>query len=166
MQASRSDTAGPTVRGRAWRRLLEGHRDLVTALDAELKRRVGLDLQYYDVMVHVIEGGGGRRMTDLAEAVVLSKSGLTSLVDRMERDGLIERRADPEDRRATRIALTKEGEARYREASACHREIVHRIFTSHVTDEEARVIAETLERVRRELAGDGADGAIGKDPRG
>jgi len=123
----------------------------VQLLGEEMKRGAGLDLRFYDVMLHISEGTDGRRMTELAQAVVLSKSGFTSLVDRMERAGLIERRPDPDDRRATRVVLTRDGEERFREAAVIHREVVHRIFTSVVTVDEARVILEALGRVRRRL---------------
>lgn len=148
MQGSRSSPEGPTVQGLAWRALLEGYRDLVRFLEEEFVRATGVELQYYDVMLHVSEGVGGRRMTDLAEAVVLSKSGLTSLVDRMERDGLLERRPDPTDRRATRIVLTHAGKECFEAVSGHHRGVVRRIFTSRVSEEEAAVILEVMERLR------------------
>lgn len=138
-----------TIQGRAWRALLEGHRDLVRYLETTFSPDV--PLQYYDVMLHVSEAEGGLRMTDLAERIVLSKSGLTSLVDRMEEDGLVERRPDPADRRATRIVLTPGGEERFAEVSEHHHETVHRIFTSRVTAAEARVIVDVMERVLQGL---------------
>lgn len=150
MQESRSQAKVPSIRGRAWRALLEGSRDLLRTLDRQLLEGVGLDLRYYDVLLHVAEGEGGRRMTELADAIILSKSGLTSLVDRMEREGLLERRPDPTDRRAILVTLTAHGADRFREASQRHRTLVRQMFTSRVSDEEAAVIVEVLERVRRE----------------
>lgn len=147
MQGPQSGAGEPSIQGRAWRALLVVTEELIRVLDSELQRSVGLDLQQYDVMLHVSEGDQGRRMTELAQAVVLSKSGLTSLVDRMERDGLLERKPDPSDRRATRIVLTAVGADRFREAAACHRDVVHRIFTSHVQAEEALAMVSALERV-------------------
>lgn len=141
----------PKVQGQAWRTLMETHRDLVRWLEEAFRSRVDLELQYYDVMLHTSEGEDGRRMTDLADVVVMSKSGLTSLVDRMEGDGLLERRPDPEDRRVTRIVLTEAGEARFAEASALHREMVREVFTSHVSAEEAEMIRDVLERVKERL---------------
>jgi DNA-binding MarR family transcriptional regulator len=140
-----------SVQGRAWRSLVEITHALLRELERELVERVGLNLQQYDVMLHISEGNGGRRMTELADAVVLSKSGLTSLVDRMEAEGLLERRPDPDDRRATRVVLSRHGKALFREASSAHREVVHRIFVDRVSGMEAKVIADVLERVRREL---------------
>jgi DNA-binding MarR family transcriptional regulator len=157
MQGSRFVGHGPSPQGRAWRILLTVGQKLVRNLDEAMQKGVGLDLQRYDVMLHVSEGEGGRRMTELARAVVLSKSGLTALVDRMEADGLLERRPDPGDRRATRVVLTGEGESRFREASAHHREVVHRIFIDRVTEDEAVVMAGALERIRRELDGERGD---------
>lgn len=146
-QGAPSARRQPTVQGRAWRALLETHRDIVRYLEKEFRHGAGIELQYYDVMFHASEGEGGRRMTELAEAVVLSKSGLTSLIDRMEREGLVARRPDPDDRRAIRIVLTKEGEKRFAEASRHHRGVVRRIFTSVVTEEEATAMVEALRRV-------------------
>ncbi len=122
-------------------------------MDREFRENTPLDVQRYDIMFHVAEVPGGCRMTDLADAVVQSKSGLTSVVDRMAAEGLIERRPDPEDRRVIRIVLTKLGERRLAEASAHHRVVVRRLFTERVTDAEARVIVDVLERVRGALSG-------------
>jgi DNA-binding MarR family transcriptional regulator len=78
----------------------------------------------------------------------------------MEKEGLVERRPDPHDRRATRIVLTAEGDKRFAEVSAHHRETVHRVFTSKVTAEEAAVIVDVLERVLDGLReGEGAEAA-------
>lgn len=107
-----------------------------------------MDLRYYDVLLHVAEGEGGRRMTELADAIILSKSGLTSLVDRMEREGLLERRPDPRDRRAILVTLTAHGAERFREASELHRAFVRQMFTSRLSDEEAAMIVDVLARVR------------------
>jgi DNA-binding MarR family transcriptional regulator len=137
--------------GKAWRMLLEVHRDVVAYLEADFRKGLGLELVHYDVLLHVWESDGGLRMTDLAEAVVLSKSGLTSVVDRMEAQGLIRRQPDAADRRATRIGLTEAGEARYREAAAYHARTVRRIFTSLVTEKEAGVLEDVLSRVRERV---------------
>jgi DNA-binding MarR family transcriptional regulator len=149
MQGPRADREEPTVQVRAWRAMLEGYRDLFRFLEKEFVRGAGVEVHYYDVMLHVSEAAGGRRMTDLADAVVLSKSGLTSLVDRMERDGLLERRPDPMDRRATRIVLTEAGMERFEAVSRHHRGVVGRIFTSQLSEEEATVIVDVMERLRR-----------------
>lgn len=152
-ESSSPEAPGPTVQGRAWRAFLETHRDVVAFLEREFRAGAGVELVHYDVMLHVSEGGeGGRRMTDLARAVVLSKSGLTALVDRMERDGLIARKADAEDRRVVRVVLTPTGRKRLTEASEHHRGVVRRIFTSRVSEEEAEVLLGVFARLREAVA--------------
>lgn len=151
-------TPGPTIQGRAWRALLETHRELIARVAEEFTTNTPLELKQYDVMFHVSEASNGIRMTDLANAVVLTKSGLTSLVDRMEVAGLIERRPDPDDRRATRIHITSEGWKRFAEASLHHREVVRQIWTARMGDEEAAVIVDVLARVREGLREDRSKG--------
>lgn len=142
----------PTIQGRAWRLLIEISRDLFPLLDQEFRANTGLDLQRYDIMLHVSESPGGCRMTDLAGAIVTSKSGLTSIIDRMEADGLLERRPDPDDRRVTRLRLTKLGEERFAQASRHHRSVVRRIFTSRVSDSEAHMVVDVLQRLREDVS--------------
>lgn len=116
-----------------------------------VKAHISLELQHYDMMFHIKEASEGMRMTAQANAVVLTKSGLTSLVDRMEASGLIERPPDSRDRRTTRIHLTALGEESLAAASRHHRSVVRHLWTSRVSDEEATVIVDVLERVRAGL---------------
>lgn len=141
----------PTIQGRAWRLLLETHSELITRIEEEFRSHTPIELQQYDLMFHVSEASDGLRMTDLANAVLLTKSGLTSLVDRMEAAKLIERRPDPRDRRATRIHLTPVGEEKLALASRHHRNVVRQIWTSRLSEEEAAVILDVLARVRAGL---------------
>lgn len=152
VHGSEADGNGVTLRGHAWREIVEVSMALTQQLDRELRRRAGMDIQTYDVLLHLTEADAQQRMSDLATAVVLSKSGFTALADRIEREGLIQRQPDPADRRVTRVRLTPEGVARFRAASNHHREIVHEIFFSAVTEEEAGVIVAALRRVRAGFA--------------
>jgi len=136
----------------AWRAILELHRTALPLLDAELSAGTPLDLQQYDALLHVLEAGPeGIRMTDLARGIVLSKSGLTALVDRLENDGLVRRTPDPDDRRAYRIVLTEEGEAAFRSAASVHEAGIHRHVTSKLSRDEAVTIATALRRVEESL---------------
>jgi DNA-binding MarR family transcriptional regulator len=130
----------------------------MTRVEQEFKAHTPIELQQYDVLFHVSEASDGVRMTDLANAVVLTKSGLTSLVDRMEDAKLIERRADPQDRRATRIHVTPLGEGKLAAASRHHRNVVRQIWSSRMSDEEATVIADVLARVRAGLLEESSEG--------
>ena len=129
---------------------MEIHGAIVPILDSELMEKAGIDIQTYDALLHVFEAREqGIRMADLASAVVISKSGITSLVDRLEANSLVRRNLDPDDRRATRITLTAPGEATFRAAAQVHLAGIEEHFASQISDEEARGIAETLERIRR-----------------
>lgn len=125
-------------------------------LDDELRAQTDLDLQAYDALLHVFEGGDeGIRMTDLAREIVLSKAGLTSLVDRLQQRGLVQRVPDPTDRRVMRITLTHDGERTFRAAARVHLAGIHEHVTQHLTDKEAHAIATAFERIRTISLGDG-----------
>jgi DNA-binding MarR family transcriptional regulator len=89
-------------------------------------------------------------MRDLGRAVVISKSGLTGLVDRMERAGLVERAGDPGDRRIVHVTLTRAGAEVYGRARADHRRAVSDAFLRHVDAREAAVLERALRRIREE----------------
>jgi len=88
------------------------------------------------------------RMRDLADAVVLSRSGLTRLVDRLQREGLIEREQCASDARGAYAVLTETGRGRLREAQPLHRESVRRRFLSRFSDDELRELAVFWERLQ------------------
>ncbi|MDP9496424.1 MAG: MarR family transcriptional regulator, partial [Actinomycetota bacterium] len=91
----------------AWRTFLRAHAVLVRRLEAELVAEHDLPLASYDVLVQLSEAPQQRlRMTELADRVLLSRSGLTRLVDRLVRDGLVERQACSEDARGMLAVLT------------------------------------------------------------
>jgi DNA-binding MarR family transcriptional regulator len=90
----------------------------------------------------------GIRMADLANKVVLSKSGLTTLVDRLEEKGLLRRLPDHADRRATRITITDAGIDAFRAAATVHLDGIARHFADRITSAEAKALAEVLERVQ------------------
>ncbi|MEP6871568.1 MAG: MarR family transcriptional regulator [Anaerolineaceae bacterium] len=138
----------------AWRTFLEAHVRITERLGAELQLERGLPLSWYDVLVQLQEAPGSRlRMTELAGAVLLSKSGLTRLVDRMNADGMVERCPDPGDRRGTFVQLTPAGFERLREAAPVHLRGVQHHFGQHLSDVEARALAVTLGKVISGLAG-------------
>jgi DNA-binding MarR family transcriptional regulator len=124
---------------------------IVPKLNDDLQEKSGIDIHTYDALLHVFEAGEqGIRMADLASAVVISKSGITSLVDRLEASAHVRRNPDPDDRRATRITMTASGELTFRAAAMVHRAGIQEYFASLMSDEEARSIAQTLERVFRD----------------
>ena len=126
---------------RAWRGMLRAHSRLVKALDAQLEHDHALPLSSYEVLVHLSEADGGRmRMCDLADSILLSRSGLTRLVDRLERDGLLERVACDDDARGSFAQLTGEGRTRLTKARATHLDNVRALFLDHFSDEDIEVL--------------------------
>jgi DNA-binding MarR family transcriptional regulator len=150
MSDSRQQDHHPDIRLQAWRAILETYATLLPLFDAELRESVHLEVPTYDALLHAYEAGSsGIRMTDLAQKVVLTKSGLTARVDRLERQGLLQRVPDPNDRRATRITLTDRGTAVFREAAFSHMADIARHFSRLISVEEAQVIVAALERVQQ-----------------
>jgi DNA-binding MarR family transcriptional regulator len=133
---------------RAWRGMLRTHATLTKALDAELEAAHGLPLSSYEVLLHLGDADGRRmRMSDLADSVILSRSGLTRLVDRMEREGLIERQSCPSDARGSFATLTAAGRRKLTAARATHLAGVRSMFLDHFTPEEQEVLGAAWERV-------------------
>ena len=133
---------------RAWRAFLEAHSHVVNRLATELEHETGLPLTWYDVLVQLSEADENRlRMTELADRVLLSKSGLTRLVDRMCAAGLVDRSADTEDRRGRWVEMTASGRSRLVSAAPIHLRGVRDYFTSYLTDAEAASLESALERI-------------------
>src|SRR3954451_7390681 len=94
----------------AWRGFLRVHASLMKALDGELEAAHGLPLTSYEVLIYLAEQPEGKlRMRDLADKVLLSRSGLSRLADRLERAGLVEREPCPDDARGAFAVLTAAG---------------------------------------------------------
>jgi DNA-binding MarR family transcriptional regulator len=132
----------------AWRGLLRVHASMTKALDAELAREHGLPLSSYEVLLFLADAPGGRlRMSDLADGVLLSRSGLTRLVDRMERDGLLRRERCEDDARGYHAAITDKGSALFQRARRTHLDGVRERFLSRLSPDELRTLAELWEKL-------------------
>lgn len=134
----------------AWRGFLEAHRRVVDVLEGELREDEDLPLSWYDVLVQLSEVPDRcLRMQDLADAVLLSKSGLTRLVDRMEQAGLVERVPFPDDGRGVMARMTDAGFARLRDAAPTHIRGVRAHFVDVLKPGEAAVLASVLGRITK-----------------
>jgi DNA-binding MarR family transcriptional regulator len=152
--SSETDVDWVDARGmRAWRALLQAHAHVTRVLEAELDAAHRLPLASYDVLVQLAEAPNRElRMSELADAVLLSRSGLTRLVDRMEREGLVARRSCPSDARGTLATLTPAGLDRLRAASGTHLKGVGRHVLSHFSRAEQEQLAELLGRLSPQYA--------------
>jgi DNA-binding MarR family transcriptional regulator len=136
----------PTELG-AWRGMLRVHSALVKALDAELLATHGLPLTSYEVLINLQAAPGRRRrMAELADGVLLSRSGTTRLVDRLERDGLLERDTCDSDGRGCFAVLTERGEELLSQARATHLEGVRERFLRHFAPDELEQMAKWWDR--------------------
>lgn len=132
----------------AWRGLLRVHATLAKRLDAELESAHGLPLTSYEVLHYLEDAPDGRmRMCDLASAIQLSRSGLTRLVDRLERDGLLSRCSCDHDARGAYACLTEDGRERLSAARQTHLTSVREHFLSRFSPSELRTIAGLWERL-------------------
>lgn len=137
----------------AWHTFLQAHASVLERLEAELQYERALPLSWYDVLVQLSEAPANRlRMTELAGAVLLSKSGLTRLIDRMNAAALVARSPDPGDRRGTFVQLTPAGLERLRDAAPVHLRGVQEHFGAYLSEADARCLATALGKVVEGLA--------------
>lgn len=133
----------------AWRAFLTAHAAVIDQIDRDLAAAGVLPLGWYDVLIELHEAPERRlRLHELAHAVVLSRSGLTRLVDRLEAAGLLCRQPDPTDRRGAFAALTDAGLAALQHTWPAYARGIVAHFARHLSDEEARILGGALERVR------------------
>jgi len=132
----------------AWRWLLRTHAAVVPAIAADLARAGVVPLAWYDVLLELANAPDRRlRMSQLGERAVLSRTRVSRIVDELEREGLVERVADPHDRRATIAALTPAGRRAVARAAPHYLDSVERHFSSLLDDHEREVVARALQKV-------------------
>jgi DNA-binding MarR family transcriptional regulator len=133
----------------SWGALMMLHRSVLQRLDSELQRTAGLAVTEFDVLITLYNAPDQRlTMSALAERVLLSPAGATHLVTRLERDHLVRREVDPNDRRKWFAVLTDDGDAALRSARRAHNDVLRETLFAHTTPADLR----TLRRVWRRLA--------------
>jgi DNA-binding MarR family transcriptional regulator len=134
----------------AWRSFLRTHAHLLRQLEQDLLVNRKIPLASYDVLVQLAEAPDWRlRMSELADAVLLSRSGLTRLVDRLQREGMVERQPDPEDARGLFTVLTPQGRSALRDAAAVHLTGVTELVVDRLTDEELHQLQALMNKLDR-----------------
>ncbi|MBM3935020.1 MAG: MarR family transcriptional regulator [SAR202 cluster bacterium] len=132
----------------AWKTLLQTHSRVVRTLEEEMDRDQGLPLTWYEILGHLRAAPESRlRMQTLAESILLSRSGLTRLFDRMEEAGLVLRAPCAEDRRGTWATLTEKGKEVYSKASPGHISGIQQHFSRHISDDDASAIIEAFSKI-------------------
>ncbi len=131
----------------AWRTFLTAHATLIRQLEAELEERESLALSDFDVLVQLHVAGGTLRMRDLAESVLLSRSGMTRRVDRLEEAGYVSRVACETDRRGSFAHLTDAGRERMQQALPVHLQGIADHFLAPLGADELGTIRTTLAKL-------------------
>lgn len=129
-----------------WKAFINAHDRITRQINADLAARDLPDLTVYDALWALRTGADGRRrMGELAEAVVLSRTAIVRLVDRLEKAGLARREPVPEDRRGSYVVITPEGRALLKRMWPVYSAGIERLFAAHAT----RSLAAALDRMAR-----------------
>lgn len=152
----------------AWRAFLISHSIVSRRLDDELRLEQGISLAEYDALLQLAYSPERRlRMNQLADRVLLSRSGVTRLVDRLEGDGLVRRISCPSDARGAEAVLTEAGLARLREASGTHLRGVERYFLEALSSDDLaaldRALGAVIDHAARGTAFEGCNARMTPD---
>jgi DNA-binding MarR family transcriptional regulator len=132
----------------AWRSYLQSHASIVRELDAELVAEHGMTARDYEVLLYLAQAPDRKLpMSALAESIMLTRSGITRLVDGLVAGGLIERIACPNDARVSYAQLTDGGYEKLRDAGSTHIASIRRLFLEHFSSEEIDSLASLLGRL-------------------
>lgn len=131
----------PDTKFRAWYGSLQASMRSFDVIEREFEQRTGLPLSWYEVLIFLHKGGEDRRrMSELAESLLISRGGATRVIARIEQAGLVRRETPADDRRATYAVLTDQGRETAESVKAVHFEIVQKHFSDHITEEEAETM--------------------------
>jgi len=125
-----------------WAGFLRSHSRITGYLSVELEGGHGLTVREFEVLLKLdVAGRKGLRITELADRVYLTPSGLSRLIDRMEERGFVQRATDAADQRANTVTMTREGGALFRRAAGSHRQRVRECFLQRLTPEQRSTLA-------------------------
>jgi DNA-binding MarR family transcriptional regulator len=132
----------------AWRSYLQSHATILRLLDAELVSEHGITTRDYEVLLYLAQAPERKLpMSALAESTMLTRSGITRLVDGLVADGCIQRASCPSDARVSYAQLTDEGLSKLRSAGCTHVGSIRRLFLEHFSAEETSQLASMLRRL-------------------
>jgi len=132
----------------AWHGMLTVYTRVMRDLDRNLLASHQISVREFDVLITLFNAADFRlRMSDLAQRVMLSPSGLTRLVERLERSHLVERQTDPADARSFRAVLSELGAQRLEEARSTHNAVIRAHLTDRLNEVELRQLGATWAKV-------------------
>jgi DNA-binding MarR family transcriptional regulator len=144
---SSGEPAGDLLALRTWVRLLAVQKRALAAIRDDLERE--MTMPRFDLLANLARSDG-QTLASLSRSMLVTAGNLTGLVDRAARDGMVERRADPADRRAWRVHLTPKGERAYRVAERRHAARVSKLFAG-LSPVELSTIARLLDKLKASL---------------
>ncbi len=137
-----------TVDLTSWVTFLRAHAAITRELSAQLQREHGLTLNDYEVLLHLSHADGFMmRRVDLAESILLTASGITRLLEGLERTGLVEKANCASDARVSYAKLTDAGRRKLRAAAVTHLRGVDELFTGRYSGSELDTLAQLLARL-------------------
>jgi DNA-binding MarR family transcriptional regulator len=140
----------------AWRAFIAAHALVCRRLDEDLRVEHGMSLAEYSALLHLAGSPGHRlRMSQLADGVFLSRSGVTRLIDRLEADGFVARSHCPTDGRGAEAVLTDRGLDRLRSASAAHLRGIEQYFLAQIRAADLATVERSLRAVGDRIQRDG-----------
>lgn len=116
-------------------------------LEEELEAATDLPLAWFEILIQLEGNCGSMCMSDLADVLVVSRSGITRIIGRMEAAGYVRRHIPPENRRTTLALLTKEGRKACEQAKPVHWEGVRRHFTDHLTKSDLEALRRIMSKI-------------------
>ena len=147
--------ASQTPEVQAWAKLLRAHAALTRRFSADLQATHGLTLNAYEVLLHLAHAPNRRlRRVDLAGSVLLTASGITRLLDGLERAGYVDRAADESDARVTYAVLTDAGYEKLGDAAPTHVGGIRELFGDRFSCDELETLAELLDRLPSDAVAD------------
>lgn len=148
--APETDKGGPfsATELAAWRGMLQIHAAVTGALDTQMRAEHGLSLSAYEVLMFLVDAPHRHlRMSEIADRVLLSRSGCTRLVDRLVQLGYVTRCAAEDDGRGAYAELTDAGLETFQAAQRTHRQGVHHHFLDHLNLTDAVVLGDVWTRL-------------------
>jgi DNA-binding MarR family transcriptional regulator len=137
----------------AWLAMVRTQTRLWEQAEAQMRRDNGLTMARYDVLAHLDTAGGRLGLTDLAASVLLSQSGLSKLLDRMQAADLVRRDPDPRDGRAAFASITPRGRSLVTKARHSHHQFVRQAFAEALDDDDLDDLARILDRIGAAIPG-------------
>lgn len=143
-----------TEASETWRTIITAFTRVNGVLAEEMSTETEVSLEWYSILLMLTQAeGGAMRPSDLADSVGLSRSATTRLVDRLERDGLVERTTCPTDRRGSFVSLTGAGEKMFKKAGRIHLRGIEEHVGSPLTAEEMADLRRILTKLADSVGG-------------